>query len=99
MEYSQILKSCKSSPSKNYKADINLAKKLDRKGRKFPVKIRHIHKIKKENSRNQKEKSKQILSSLVFLAMKIRKNIRSMQQKKFCEEKHADLLLIGEEGK
>ena len=59
MEYSQILKSCKSSPSKNYKADINLAKKLDRKGRKFPVKIRDIHKIKKENSRNQKEKSKQ----------------------------------------
>ena len=59
MENSQILKSCKSSPSKNYKADINLAKKLDRKGRKFPVKIRDIHKFKKENSRNQKEKSKQ----------------------------------------
>ena len=31
--------------------------------------------------------------------MKIRKNIQFIYQKKCCEEKHVDLLLIGEEGK
>ena len=31
--------------------------------------------------------------------MKIGKNIQSMYQKKYFEEKHVDLLLIGEEGK
>ena len=31
--------------------------------------------------------------------MKIRKNIQKKRSKKRCEEKHVDLLLIGEEGK
>ena len=31
--------------------------------------------------------------------MKIKKNIQSMHQKKWCEEKFVDLLLIGEERK
>ena len=41
---------------------------------------------------------KKTSSALVFLAMKIKKNIQSMYQKK-CEEKHVDLLLIEEEWK
>ena len=42
---------------------------------------------------------KVILSALVFLVMKIRKNIQSRYQKIFCEDKHVDLLLTGEEAK
>ena len=71
------------------KADKDFAKKLDFKDIKFPVNIRDIHKIEK----------RRILLALVILAMKIKKNIQSMYQKKCCEEKHVDLLLIGEEGK
>ena len=40
-----------------------------------------------------------IPSALVFLVMKIRKNIPSKYQKKCCKDKHVDLLLIGEEDK
>ena len=42
---------------------------------------------------------KRIPSLLVFLVMKIKKSIQSMYKKKCCEEKHVDLLLIGEEDK
>ena len=52
------------------KVDNDFAKKLDFKGIKFPVKIRNIYKIEKI-----------ILLALVFLAMKIRKNIQSMYHK------------------
>ena len=38
---------------------------------------------------------KRIQLVLVFLVMKIRKNIEFMYQKKCCEDKHVDLLLIG----
>ena len=47
-------------------------KTIDFKDAKFPVKTREIHKI---------EKKKRILSALVFLFIKIRKNIQSMFQK------------------
>ena len=40
---------------------------------------------------------KRILSALLFLVMKIRKNIQPIYQKN--KEKHVDLLIIGEEGK
>ena len=53
------------------KADKDFAKRLDFKGIKFPVKLRDIHKIEK----------KKILLGLVFLAMKIKKNIQSMYRK------------------
>ena len=49
----------------------NFAKKLDFKDTKFPVKVRDIHKIEK----------KRIPLALVFLVMKIKKNIQSMYQK------------------
>ena len=41
---------------------------------------------------------KRILLPLVFLAMKIKKNIQFIYQKNVVK-KHLDLLLIGEEGK
>ena len=48
-EHSQILKSCKSSPSKT-KGDIYFVKKLDFENIEFPIKIRDIHKTEKKNS-------------------------------------------------
>ena len=47
--FSQILKSCTSSPSKSHKSDKDFAKKLGFKDITFPVKIRKIHKIEKED--------------------------------------------------
>ena len=52
------------------KADKDLARKLDFKDIKFPVKIRNIHKT-----------EKRVLSPLVFLVMKITKNIQYMYKK------------------
>ena len=54
------------NPKRNTKADKDFAKKIDFKDTKFPVKVRDIHKIEKKNS-----------IALVFLVMKIRKNIQS----------------------
>ena len=39
---------------------------------------------------------KRTLSPSVFLAIKIKRNIQYMYKQKCCEEKHVDLLLIGE---
>ena len=58
-------------PARIRKVYKDFAKKLDFKNVKFPVKIRDIHKIDK----------KSILSSLVFLAMKIKKNLIYVSQK------------------
>ena len=74
-------------PARIQKADKDFAKILDFKDINFPVKIRDIHKIKK------KKKDSIGISCLV---LKIKKNIQSMYQKKCFEEKHVDLLLIGE---
>ena len=52
------------------KAAKDFAKKIDFKGIKFPVIIRHIHRI-----------GKRIPSTLVFLVMKIKKNSQSIYQK------------------
>ena len=68
------------------KADKDFAKRLDFTDIKFPVKLRD----------NIKQK-KIIRLKLVFLAVKIKKNIQSMYQ--CCEEKHAHLLQIGKGGK
>ena len=54
---------------------------------KFPVKIRDILKIEKSN-----------FLALMFLVMKIKKNVQSAYQK-LLGKRHVDLLLIGEEGK
>ena len=53
------------NPRRITKHDKDFAKRLDFKDKKFPVKIRGIHKI----------KERRIPSALVFLVMKIRKNI------------------------
>ena len=45
-----MLKSCRSSPSNNYQTDKDFAKKIDLKNIKFPVQVKHIHKIEKMNS-------------------------------------------------
>ena len=87
MEYSQYLNSADCKLARITKADKDFDEKLDFKGVQFPVKIRDIQKTEKE-----------ILSALVFLAMKIKKNIQFMYQKQCCEEKHVDLLLLGEGG-
>ena len=52
------------------KAAKDFAKKIDFKGIKFLVKIRDIHRT-----------GKRIPSTLVFLVMKIKKNIQSIYQK------------------
>ena len=62
-------------PRRITKSDKDFAKKHDFKDIKFPVKTRDIHKLKKR-----------ITSALVFLDMKIKKNIQSMHQKKCCEK-------------
>ena len=81
------------NPAEHYqtrmtKADKDLAKTLDIKGIKFPVKVRDIHKIKKKNS---------IDISVFGYENKEKHPIYA--SKKCCEEKHVDLSLIGEEGK
>ena len=54
----------------------DLAEKLDFKDIKIPVKVRDIYKVEKI-----------ILSTLVFLVMKIRKNIQSVYQKIVVKKK------------
>ena len=61
---------------------------FDFKNIKFPVKIRDIHKIKKKNS----------IGISVFDYENKEKHPIYIS-KKCCDEKHVDLLLIGDEGK
>ena len=62
------------NPERIAKADKDFAARLDFIDKKFPVKIRGIHKIEK--------KKKIILSTFVFLVMKIRQIDQSMYQKR-----------------
>ena len=82
MKCNQSLNSIDQNRRRITKAAKDFAKKIDFKGIKFLVKIRDIHRI-----------GKRIPSTLVFLVMKIKKNIQSIYQKQI------DLLLIGKEGK
>ena len=70
------------------KGDKNFAKKLDFKGIKFHVKFRDIHKIENKNS----------IGISVFGYENKEKHPIYVSNKCY-EEKHVDLLLIGEEGK
>ena len=76
------------NPRKITKHDKNLANRLDFKDIKFPVKIRDIHKIGKNNS---------IVISVFGYESNEKHPIYVW--KKYCEEKYIDLLLIGERGK
>ena len=71
MVFSHRLNMTNLHPARITKAEKHFAKKLDFKDIRFPVKIRDIRKIKK----------KKIPLTLVFLTMKIKKNIQSMYQK------------------
>ena len=62
-------------PARITKADKDFAKKLDFKDLKFPVKVKDIHKIEETNP-----------SPLVFLIMKIKKNMQSIYQKNVVKE-------------
>ena len=88
MILSQILKSRRSSPSKNYKNWQRFCQKAWFKDKKFPVKIRDIHRIEEKNS----------ISISVFGYENKEKHPISVS-KKYCEEKHVHLLVTGEEGK
>ena len=75
-------------PAKITKAEKDLARKLDFKDIKFPVKIRDIHKIKKHN-----------FITISVLIVKIRKNTQSMYKNR-CEKKNILLyFILGEKGK
>ena len=75
-------------PAKITKAEKDLARKLDFKDIKFPVKIRDIHKIKKHN-----------FITISVLIVKIRKNTQSMYKNR-CEKKSILLyFILGEKGK
>ena len=91
----QILTFCKSLSRKNYKIWKRLCKRTwFLRTKNFPLKLEIFTKSKK-----QKKKESWISSPLVFLVMKISKNIQSMYQKNVVKKKHVDLLLIGEEDK
>ena len=77
-------------PPRITKADQDFAKKLDFKDIKFTVKVRDIHKIEKKKKRNS-------IGISVFGSGNSEKHPIYVS-KKCCEEKHVDLLLIGEEG-
>ena len=72
-------------PARITKSDKNFTKTLDFKDIKFPVKTRNIHKIEKKNS---------IGISIFGYENKVKYPI--YVSKKCCEDKHVDLLLIGE---
>ena len=72
-------------PARITKSDKNFTKTLDFKDIKFPVKTRNIHKIEKKTS---------IGISIFGYENKVKYPI--YVSKKCCEDKHADLLLIGE---
>ena len=75
------------NPTRITKADKEFAKKLDFKNIKFLVKIRDIRKIEKMNS----------IGISVF-GYENKEKHPLYVSKKCCEEKHVDLLLIGEKG-
>ena len=74
------------SPAKITKAGKVLAR-IDFKDIKFPVKIKDIHNIVKQNSIN-----------ISVFGFENERKYPIYVLKKCCEEKHVDLLLIGEEG-
>ena len=73
-------------PARITKAEKYFAKRLDIKDITFPVKMIDIHKIEK----------KRIPSGLVFLGYENKEKHPIYVSKKYCEDKHVDLLLIGE---
>ena len=75
-------------PPRITKADKNFANELDFKDIKFAVKIRDFHKTDKKNS-----------THISVFGYEKKRKISNLCVKKYCEDEHIDLLLIGEEGK
>ena len=73
------------NPRRMIKVEKDFGKRLDFKYIKFPLKIRDIHKIEKKNS----------IGINVF-SYENKEKYPIYVSKKCCEEKHVDLLLIGE---
>ena len=83
--YARYLNPADQNPRRISKADEAFAKRLDFKDIKFPVEIRDIHKINKKSS----------ICISVFGYENIEKYLIYVS-KKCCEEKHVELLLMGE---
>ena len=75
-------------PVRITKADKDFAKKNDFKGIKCPVKIKDINKIEKNNS-----------TGISVFGCESKEIHPIYISKQCCEEKHVDLLLVGEVGK
>ena len=75
-------------PAKIEKAGKDFAKKLDFEDIEYPVKGRDIHKIENKNS-----------IGISVCGYENKEKHQIYVSKKCCEEKHIDLLLIGEKGK
>ena len=84
----KFLNSADPNPARITKVDKEFAKMLGFKGTKFPVKIRDIHEIEKNNSIN-----------VSVFSYENKEKHAIYVPKKCCEEKYVDLLLIGKEGK
>ena len=85
MVYSEILKSGRSNPARITKFDKDFSNRLDFENTKVPVKTRDIHKIEKENS-----------ISVTVVVYKNKEKHPIYASKKCREDKHVDLLLVGE---
>ena len=75
------------NPRRIRKTDEDFAKRLDFKDITFPVKIRDIHKIEKKQNNS---------IGVSFFGYENKGKHLIYVSKKYCEEKHVDLLLIGE---
>ena len=84
----RYLKPANHHPPRITKAEKDFAKKLDFKNIKLSMKIGDIHKIVKQNS-----------ISISVLVHENKEKHPIYVSKKYCEEKHVDLLLIGKQGK
>ena len=73
------------NPADHHPAKITKAKTLDFKDTNIPLKIRDIHKIEKKNS-----------IGISIFGYENKEKYPLYLSKKYCKEKHVDLLLIGE---
>ena len=73
-------------PARITKAEKNSAKKINFKDIKFPVRIRDIYKIEKKRNSTR----------ISVFGYENKKEYSIYLEKERCEEKHVDLLLIGE---
>ena len=88
MKLVRYLHPAECNPAIITKTDKDFVKKFDFKDIKYPVKVRYIHKIEKNNS----------TGTNVF-GYENKEKHPIYLPKKCCEEKHVELLLVVKEGK